>query len=107
MQLIYKKSKNEQFKDCCLLLEVGACFVKNLNDAFGVVPDCQPSRGFLISKFKVILLGVLCTLQKKIKIIYIKYKYIYIYINYNNKKNKYNIFILDKKNKIEKQQYFY
>ena len=70
MQLIYKKSKNEQLKDCCLfdrellsqrpsallvMLEVistlGAGFVKNLDDAFGVLPDCQPSRGF--SNFNV------------------------------------------------------
>ena len=34
-----------------VMLEVistlGAGFVKNLDDAFGVLPDCQPSRGFL------------------------------------------------------------
>ena len=28
---------------------LGAGFVKNLDDAFGVLPDCQPSRGFLFN----------------------------------------------------------
>ena len=66
MQLIYKKSKNEQLKDCCLFdrallsqrpsaslgsargnINIGCgFFVNNFDDAFGVLPDCQPSRGF-------------------------------------------------------------
>ena len=52
-----------------VMLEVistlGAGFVKNLDDAFGVLPDCQPSRGFSISTFDVTSLGALHALQKK------------------------------------------
>ena len=47
---------------------LGAGFVKNLDDAFGVLPDCQPSRGFSISTFDVTSLGALHALQKKIEV---------------------------------------
>ena len=56
---------------------LGAGFVKNLDDAFGVLPDCQPSRGFSISTFDVTSLGTLHALQKNL----FPYLFIYLFIS--------------------------
>ena len=85
MQLIYKKSKNEQLKDCCLFdrellsqrpsaslayargnINTGCGFLSRiLMTLFGVLPDCQPSRCFLNFNIDVTPLGALHALQKK------------------------------------------
>ena len=45
---------------------LGAGFVKNLDDAFGVLPDCQPSRGFLNFNVRRFFAGsTSCSAEKK------------------------------------------
>ena len=71
---------------------LGAGFVKNLDDAFGVLPDCQPSRGFFNFNVRRYFAGsTSCSAEKKFKyIIYniIKinmFNYVYFYKIYINK----------------------
>ena len=45
---------------------LGAGFVKNLDDAFGVLPDCQPSRGFFNFNVRRYFAGsTSCSAEKK------------------------------------------